>query len=101
MRQLTLRIEEDLAQRLKTVAAQSGRSVNAYAGAVLRAAVDPELAGSEAERLRERLSRAGLLDDSQATTTARITPDPADVEAARKRSGRGRALSDVVNEGRS
>lgn len=97
MGQLTLRIDDELAQRLKAVAAESGRSVNAYAGAVLRAAVDPDLAGDEAQRLRERLARAGLL---AATGAAHPGPEPKALAAARRRAGRGRALSDLVSEGR-
>ena len=98
MRQLTLRVEDELARRLKVVAAESGRSVNAYAAAVLRAAVDPDLATGEAERLRARLAQAGLLAPS--TGSARLRPDAAAVKRARARAGRGRALSDLVSEER-
>lgn len=97
MTQLTLRIDDALAQRLKAVAREQGRSVNAYAAAVLGAAVDPELAGDEAARLRERLGRAGLL----AAPGRQVAAPPAEaVEAARSRAARGRPLSDLVSEGR-
>ncbi|MBA3261364.1 MAG: toxin-antitoxin system HicB family antitoxin, partial [Thermoleophilaceae bacterium] len=59
MRQVTLRLPDELSDRLKQAAAERGDSVNAYASAVLSAAVDPELAGDEAARVRERLARAG------------------------------------------
>lgn len=98
MQQLTLRVDADLARRLKVVAAAQGRSVNAYAGAVLRAAVDPELATAEAERLRERLAQAGLLAESVGAPGG--PPEPATVKRARARAGRGRMLSDLVSEGR-
>lgn len=98
MVQLTLRIEEELARRLKLVAAAQGRSVNAYAGAVLRAAVDPDLAGDESERVRERLARAGLLAD--VTPIAGRGPDAKALERARRAAGRGRSLSELVSEGR-
>lgn len=67
MPQLTLRIDERLAADLKRHAAAAGRSVNAWASQVLLAAVDPDLATTEARRTRERLARAGLL----------VTPPPA------------------------
>ena len=99
MRQVTLRIEDELAGRLKAVAAEMGRSVNSYATAVLRAALDPDLSTDEAERLRERLAQAGLLAPSLAGRRGR-RPDAAAVKRARRRAGRGRALSDLVSEGR-
>lgn len=99
MVQLTLRIDEAVARRLKAVAAAQNRSVNAYAGAVLSAAVDPELATGEAERVRERLAQAGLL--APASPSSRSRPDEAAVQRARRRAGRGQPLSDLVGEGRS
>jgi plasmid stability protein len=98
MRQLTLRVPEELADRLKEAAAQHERSVNAYATAVLAAAVDPELAGDEVERVRERLARAGLLANAGAGSRER--PARAAVARARKRAATGRALADIVAEGR-
>lgn len=98
MRQLTLRVDERLLVRLKDVAARRGQSVNAYAGAVLGAAVDPDLANSELERLRERLARAGLLADAPASKVA--VPSARELARAKAAAGRGRALSDLVSEGR-
>lgn len=98
MRQLTLRLEESLAERLKAVAASRGTSVNGYAAAVLGAAVDPDFAGDEASRLRERLSRAGLLEE-QAPADA-VGPSEEELARARAAAGRGRALSELVSEGR-
>lgn len=97
MGQLTLRIDDALAQRLKEVAREQGRSVNAYAASVLSAAVDPDLAGDEAERLRERLARAGLLADPGAAVQR---PDADAIAGARRRAGQGRPLSELVGEGR-
>lgn len=99
MQQLTLRIDDELARRLKTVASGRGDSVNAYAGAVLRAAVDPDLAGDEAQRLRERLARAGLLAPVDAGERER--PPEEAVAGARGRAGSGRPLADLVTEGRA
>jgi predicted transcriptional regulator len=96
MRQVTLRLSDDLADRLKKAARAQGLSVNGYATAVLAAAVELELAGDEASRVRERLARAGLL--APTSGTARGRPSKAAVARARKRAGKGRALSEVVSE---
>ena len=98
MHQLTLRVSDDLAARLKQAAAERDRSVNSLATAVLAAAVDPDLAGEEADQIRERLARAGIL--APATGGPRPRPDSAELESARRRAGRGRPLSDFVAEGR-
>jgi predicted transcriptional regulator len=98
MRQVTLRLPDDLAERLKQAARAQERSVNGYATAVLAAAVDPELAGDEATRVRERLARAGLLAPTSAS--ARRRPSKAAVARARKRAGKGRSLAELVSEGR-
>lgn len=71
--------------------------MNEYVTAVLDAATDPELAGNEAERVRERLRAAGLLAD---TGAERLPPDEQLVEQARAAAGRGTRLSDIVSEQR-
>jgi hypothetical protein len=93
---LTLRVPSDLAERLRGAAHERGESLNAYATTVLGAAVDPELAGSDVERLRERLARAGLL----ATVHPAPRPDPELVARARRAATKGRSLSDIVIEER-
>ncbi len=98
MHQVTLRLPDELADRLKAVAADHGRSVNAHAQAVLQAAVDPDMAGDEAARLRERLARAGLL--MPPTRSAGPRPAEAALTAARAAAGRGRSLSELVGDGR-
>lgn len=97
MRQLSLRIPDMLADALRARAAERGQSVNSYATAVLGAAVDPDLAGDEAERLRERLARAGMLERS---APSRGRPDATAVRRARSRAGSGTPLSELVGEGR-
>ncbi|HEY2536501.1 MAG TPA: hypothetical protein VGI24_05900 [Solirubrobacteraceae bacterium] len=99
MRQLTLRVPEGLAERLKVAASDHEDSVNGYAVKVLSAAVDPDLAGDEITGLRERLAQAGLL-----LTPERLSSKPPSPEAlsrARAAAGRGKPLSDFVTEGRS
>jgi plasmid stability protein len=95
---MTGRLPDNLAAELRSVAAARGQSLNAWATAVLSAAVDPHLAGTEAERLRERLSRAGLLAGPSHRRAHR--PDPAQVARAREVAGQGWSLVDLVAEGR-
>jgi hypothetical protein len=98
MKQVTLRMEDRLANFLKQAAAARSESVNSYAQAVLTAAVDPEYAGDETAQLRERLARAGLL--ATPTPVSHPAPDPAAVARAGKRAARGRSLSSMIIEDR-
>jgi plasmid stability protein len=97
MAQMTVRLDDELLDRVRHAAATRGRSMNDYVGVVLDAATDPELAGSEAERLRERLSRAGLLVP---VSSSRPRPSRAQVARARAAAGIGTPLSTLVSEGR-
>jgi plasmid stability protein len=99
MKQLTLRVDDRLTQFLKQAAAARGESVNAYAQAVLAAAVDPDLAGDETTQMRERLRRAGLL--AVVPDSSHVAPDPSALAGARKRAGRGKSLASFVVEDRS
>ena len=87
-----------LASEVKSHAAATGRSLNAWVVAVLRAAIDPELADSESERLRARLERAGLLVPAQ--PSGRTAPDAERAKRARRAAGRGTPLSKLVAESR-
>jgi|SRR4029453_11160284 hypothetical protein len=98
MPQLTLRLPDDLVDRLRAAARARRQSVNGLATAVLGAAVDPAYAGDEAQALRERLERAGLLMIS--ARSRRPRPSGATVAKARAAAGRGRPLSRLVVEGR-
>lgn len=98
MRRITLRVGDDLADRLKAVARDRKQSLNVFAQAVLSAAVDPELGTTGAERLRERLARAGLL--AAPSEPARATPTDAERERAGAAAGGGRPLADLVSEDR-
>lgn len=99
MAQLTVRIPPELAQELKGAAAERKMSLNGYVSAVLGAAVDPDLGETEADRLRGRLSRAGLLDDDNEDNPA-VRPDHEALVRARAAAGQGRQLSEFVSEGR-
>jgi hypothetical protein len=98
MKQVTLRVEDRLATSLKQAAAARSESVNAYAQAVLSAAVDPEFAGDEVTQLRERLDRAGLL--AIPAQVPHSAPNRAALGRARRNAGRGRSLSSLVIEDR-
>lgn len=98
MAQLTLRVDDDLADDLRGMAARRGESVNALATNILRAFTDPQAAGSDMEKIRERLARAGLLADPPSEPAPR--PDPEAVAAAGRRAAQGKLLSDIVLEGR-
>jgi predicted HicB family RNase H-like nuclease len=98
MTQVTLRIPDELLERLKQASREHGRSLNSWASAVLAAAVDPEYADDETQRIRERLARAGLLLDVGKQRRRRA--DAASAAQARAAAARGRSLSDIVAEGR-
>src|SRR5437762_10755051 len=99
MAQLTVRMNEELAKQLKERAAADRRSVNAWVVAVIRAAVDPDFAGSDAERTRERLRRAGLLADPDPYPPPEA-PDEARLRKARREAGKGTPLSELVSADR-
>ena len=94
---MTWRAPVDLMARVRRAAQRRGRSMNDYVTAVLDAATNPQLAGTEAERLRERLDQAGLLAEPGAR---RARPAREEAAAARHRAGQGTALSQLVSEDR-
>lgn len=98
MAQITLRASEELVERVKTAAAHEGQSMNEWITLMLDIATDPSHAGTRAERLRERLARAGLLAEPVEWHGER--PDPEAVRAAGERAAHGKPLSDYVIEGR-
>lgn len=96
--QMTWRTTDELLERVRQQAAAQDRSLNEWVTLVLDAATDPDLAGSEAARVRERLAQAGL---RAATAGApRRRPSEARVRKARAAAGQGTPLSDVVSSGR-
>lgn len=97
MAQMTWRTSDDLLERVRRQAERQGRSLNDWVTTVLSAASDPTLAGSEAERIRERLAHAGLL---LGTGAPRRRPSASRVAEARAAAGRGTPLSDLVAGGR-
>lgn len=98
MAQMTWRSDSELLERVRRSAAAANRSMNEYVTAVLDAATDPDLASDEAERVRERLARAGLL--AAVPAPHRQRPSRRRVEAARKAAAEGTALADIVSTDR-
>ena len=98
MAQMTWRTSDEVLERVRRQAREHGRSLNDWVTAVLSAATDPSLAGDEAQRVRERLAAAGLLEPVQ--PVGRRRPADADVARARAAAGRGTPLSELVGEGR-
>src|ERR1700683_2279789 len=97
MEQMTWRAPADLLERVRRAARRQHRSMNDYVTAVLDAATNPRLAGSDAERLRERLDQAGLLAEPG---EPRRRPPRGKPPSARSRAGGGTALSQLVSEDR-
>jgi hypothetical protein len=98
MQQISWRAPDELVGRVRHAAAQSGWSVNAWMSRVLDAATDPDLSGSEVDRVRERLARAGLLAEPSRLRVTR--PSPEELADARRAAGQGTPLSELVIEGR-
>lgn len=97
MAQISWRVSDELAARVRTAATQQGRSVNDFLTRVLDAATDASLEDDEARRVRERLAQAGLLVPPG---RPRSRPDPEAFATARKAAGRGMPLSDLVRDDR-
>ncbi len=98
MAQFTLRINDDLAAAIRSEAAQTGRSVNAWLTFVARVATDQQAEGDEVTRLREKLRRAGLLSEHASDDGPDV--DDEVFREARAAAGRGTPLSQLVSEGR-
>ena len=98
---LTIRVDDQLAELARDRAKEQGVSLNQYATDLLRAALDPASSGDLVESLRERLRRSGL-DVPRTSAPSGSTPRPAAdvVAAAMEAAGHGRALSDIVSDGR-
>ena len=98
MAQLTLRVDDDLADDLRAFADREGKSVNAVAATALRALVDPDAADTDTDRYRERLRRMGLLTEPALKAGPR--PDPVELEEASRQAAKGKMLSDIILEDR-
>lgn len=98
MARISLRIPDQLAEDVKADARRKNLSVNGYITYLLKTASDPEFGGTEAERMRERFRRAGLLQEWPPIDGDR--PSREELEKARTEAGQGKSLSEYVIEGR-
>jgi predicted transcriptional regulator len=98
MAQLTIRLDDDLADACKRVAAAEAKSLNGWVVAVLALATDPDHEPSGLERTRERMRRAGVLAEFPRSSGSR-PPAPAFREA-RAAGGRGTPSEVLIRQDR-
>ena len=99
MHQFSVRLSDERGAAIRRLAAARGRSINQTFEDLVAAATDPAQAGGELDALRERLDRAGLAFDLSVLPDA-PPPDEELTARARAAAGHGRALSQLVSEGR-
>lgn len=99
MAQISLRISDDLARDVKADARRQKLSVNGYITFILKSASNPDFGGSEAERVRDRLRRAGLLEEWIGEPEVQ-PPTTEEFETARAKASKGKSLTDLVLEER-
>jgi plasmid stability protein len=87
VKQLILRVSDDLHRRIAARAAREGRSVNAWASSLLDAAVDADIAGDRQARANAKAAMLGML----------VTIDVPEVDEATRRRGR-KALEELAPE---
>lgn len=96
--QVSWRADEELVERAKRRARELNKSLNGYLSFVVDTATNPEAAGTEAERLRERFAAAGLLAESPPPRGP--LPTEEELVEARREAGKGTPLSDYITSGR-
>jgi HicB family len=77
VKQLLLRVPEDLHRRIRARAAREGRSMNAVAGAILDSSTDADLGAPPIpqERLRARARALGMLSEVPARPVSKAERD--------------------------
>jgi|SRR5665811_782590 len=99
MGQVSWRTDDELLERVRRSARDSGMSVNGFINRVMDMATAEDLDDSEAVRLRHRLRAADLLAHADPPTASPASE--AEVAEARVRAGSGTSLSDLVDTMRS
>lgn len=97
MTQVTWRAPDELVERVRAAAVDVRWSLNQYITVVLDAATNPDHAGTDAERIRERLARAGLLAE---TGPPRARPDAAEVAEAGRAAAGGPSAAELISADR-
>jgi plasmid stability protein len=98
VKQLLLRVPEDLHRRLAVRAAREGRSMNAVAGAILDASTDADLSATPnpQERLRARARALGMLSEVPARPVSKAERD----RILASTRGIGKVLDRIIAEDR-
>jgi hypothetical protein len=99
VKQLLLRVPEDLHRRIRARAAREGRSMNAVAGAILDASTDADLSAppTPQQRLRARAAALGML--SREIPARPVSKAERDRIIASTR-GIGKVLDRIIDEDR-
>ena len=98
MAQLTIRLDDELAEACKQEAAVEGQSLNGWVVTVLKTRTDPDFSGPGVERIRERFRRAGILAEGPRSTRER---PPADrLAEAAAAGGRGTPSEVLIRQDR-
>lgn len=95
MKQLLLRVPDDVHRRLATRAARAGQSINAVANEILDAAVDADQ-GDRRARLRARAATLGLLSSTRSPAVEPVERQRIIASA----KGTGRVIDGFLNEER-
>lgn len=98
MAQITVRLDDELADAAKRVAAQEGVSLNGWMVMVVRLATDPDNEPTGIERTRERLRRAGILAEWPRSTKTR--PSEEALARARAEGGKGTPSEVLIRQDR-
>lgn len=101
MKQVLLRVPDDVHQRLAERAAAEHRSVNALATELLDRGVDSSAGASERARVVAKARRLGLLaEPPEGQPTADVDPALARAAAATASKGIGPVLDRLLDDGR-
>lgn len=100
VKQVLLRVPDDVHQRLAQRAAAEHRSVNALATELLDRAVDVGAGASERSRIVAKARRLGLLADVTAEPGAFVDVAEAHAAAIEASRGFGPVLDRLLDEGR-
>ncbi len=100
MAQLSIRLDDGLAQDLRRYASARRVSVNAAVLTAIRALTDPEAQDGESQRVREYLLQAGILSDKGPLPAGRERPGEDRLADARRRLTTGTPISDLIADER-